>query len=431
LVAAVTVLIIVGVAAAAWITLKEFQVQRSVFASILDRKLAATSDQFRYYLQPVNDDLAAMDGWWQSGLLDPDRPARISQLLEPLLAAAPQIAGAYLIPPEGPITRFVRHGDGWHQPVGTDEEADPRHSSWYERASQTQPGSPVIWSEYRVLPGLGESGLLIGRATADGLVLAVGILKSDLDRFTATAPITENGILVRRFATGKVAWLSPASGGSLDTTNSGDLLVSDLPEHVIIGHAMLEWGQRGKPYEQAFSFKAAGQTWWASFYPSVPGTDPGELFLIAPAEDLNRRLETVAGRVTLLFGLVLALATLAVIVLAFEYRNKWRRIARRRRQVPDGEAELLALIDTGESVQLEFKSTMRWNLHAKKAGKEIELAWLKSVVAYLNTDGGFVLIGVGDDGEVLGLEIDGFANEDKFILHFDNLIQQQDRKSVV
>ncbi len=424
LVTAVAVLIIVGVAAAAWITIKEFQVQRSVYAGILDQRLTATSNQFRYYLQPVNDDLAAMEGWWRSGLLDPARPESVAPLLEPLLSATPQIAGAYIIPPEGAITRLVRQGDKWHQPGPSATEADPRHSAWYESASQAQPNDPVVWSDYRSLPGLDQRGLLIGHATDDGTVLAVGLLKSNLDRFTATAPITENGILVRRFTGGEVAWLSPASGGSLDTTNSGDLLVSDLPEHTVIGNALLEWGQREQPYEEAFSFQANEQTWWASCYESVPGTDPGELFLIAPASDLNRRLKTVTGRVTLLFAVVLALATLAVVVLAFEYRNKWRRIARRRHPVPTNEAEMLALISEGESVQLEFKSTLRWNLHAKKAGKEIEIAWLKSVVGYLNTAGGFLLIGVDDDGQVLGLEQDGFPNEDKFILHFDNLIQQ-------
>ena len=424
LVTAVSVLVIVGIAAAAYITIKEFQVQRSVYARILDQKLSTTSDQFRYYLQPVNDDLAAMEGWWRSGLLDADQPDGAASLLVPLLSATPQIAGAYIIPPEGPVVRLVQQDGKWHQPTVTATESNPRHSAWYEKASQTVTSDPVVWSDYRNLPGLEQRGLLIGRATSDGTVLAVGLLKSDLDRFTATAPITENGILVRRFDNGQVAWLSPGSGGSLDTTNSGDLLISDLPEHKVIGSALLEWGQRERPYEQAFSFKSDGQTWLAAVYHSVPGTDPGELFLIAPASDLNRRLETVTGRVTLIFALVMALATIAVVVLAFEYRNKWRRIARRRRPVPTNEAELLDLIGEGESVQLEFKSTMRWNLHADKAGKEIEIAWLKSVVGYLNTDGGFLMIGVDDDGNVLGLDADKFPNEDKFILHFDNLIQQ-------
>jgi len=424
LVAAVAVLIIVGVAAAAWITIKEFQVQRNVFARILDQKLTATSSQFRYYLQPVNDDLAAMAGWWQSGLLDPSRPEAVASLLVPLLSPSPQIASAYIIPPEGPVYRLVYQADQWLHPAPTPDEADPRHSAWYEQARRVGREEAVAWSDYRILPGLGQRGLLVGRAAADGTVVAVGILKDNLDRFTATAPITENGILVRRFTDGQVAWLSPGAGGSLDTTNSSDLLVSDRPEHTVIGNALLEWGKRRRPYEQAFSFKVAGQTWWASFYPRVPGTDPGELFLIAPAGDLRRRLETVTGTVTMLFAAVLGLATLAVVILAFEYRNKWRRFARRRRPLPANETELLTIISAGESLQCEFKSTMRWNLHADKAGKEIELAWLKTVVAYLNTDGGFLLIGVSDDGEVLGTVADNFPNGDKFILHFDNLIQR-------
>ena len=64
------------------------------------------------------------------------------------------------------------------------------------------------------------------------------------------------------------------------------------------------------------------------------------------------------------------------------------------------------------------------NLHTKKPGKEIELAWLKGVAAFLNTDGGTLLIGVNDEGEVIGLEPDAFPNEDKAMLHIKNLIRQ-------
>ncbi|MCP4396159.1 MAG: ATP-binding protein, partial [bacterium] len=73
---------------------------------------------------------------------------------------------------------------------------------------------------------------------------------------------------------------------------------------------------------------------------------------------------------------------------------------------------------------LEFKSTIRWNLKTNKAGKEIEIAWLKTVAAYLNSEGGTLLLGVRDDGEVLGLEADNFQNEDRLLLHVNNLIKQ-------
>ena len=90
----------------------------------------------------------------------------------------------------------------------------------------------------------------------------------------------------------------------------------------------------------------------------------------------------------------------------------------------DPEASIRRLIGIGEGRAVEFKSTMRMNLHTGKAGKEIEMAWLKAVAAFLNTDGGILLLGVTDSGEINGLEIDGFENQDKCMLHFKNLVSQ-------
>ncbi len=40
----------------------------------------------------------------------------------------------------------------------------------------------------------------------------------------------------------------------------------------------------------------------------------------------------------------------------------------------------------------------------------------------MNSDGGILLIGVDDDGEILGTDADNFDNEDKCRLHFKNLL---------
>jgi len=85
---------------------------------------------------------------------------------------------------------------------------------------------------------------------------------------------------------------------------------------------------------------------------------------------------------------------------------------------------VLELIRRGESKKLEFKSTLRMNLMSGKPDWNIEHAVLKTIVAYLNTDGGVLLVGVSNDGEVLGIENEGFPNEDKFLLHFKQLIKQ-------
>jgi predicted HTH transcriptional regulator len=60
----------------------------------------------------------------------------------------------------------------------------------------------------------------------------------------------------------------------------------------------------------------------------------------------------------------------------------------------------------GERSDVEFKSTARFNLHTGKRDERIELVVGKTVAALANTDGGHLLIGVADDGTVLGLDDD-------------------------
>ena len=87
------------------------------------------------------------------------------------------------------------------------------------------------------------------------------------------------------------------------------------------------------------------------------------------------------------------------------------------------EDELRDLIDSGENAQLEFKSTLRWNLHTDKVDKKIENQCLKTVAAYLNSDDGVLLVGVDDDGNAIGLGKDQFSNEDKMLLHWHSLVK--------
>jgi hypothetical protein len=73
---------------------------------------------------------------------------------------------------------------------------------------------------------------------------------------------------------------------------------------------------------------------------------------------------------------------------------------------PAPQANLSDLIAAGESQTLEFKSSARWNIHTESPDKKIEHAITKAVCAFLNAEGGTLLIGVNDDGHVLGLEND-------------------------
>jgi len=202
------------------------------------------------------------------------------------------------------------------------------------------------------------------------------------------------------------------------------LLESDNEASQVLAETIFDWKSAGTRVDQPIQRRIAGRSWWVLFRELSSDAGPEYLGLWVPATDLAARLQTPDTWETYVLVGGLAVAILALISLAFEYRRRLRTMAADRGHCRDSADELRLLIARGESDRLEFKSTMRWNLKANKPGKEIELAWLKTVVAFLNTDGGTILLGVGDDGQILGVEPDGFKNDDKFLLHFNNLINR-------
>jgi hypothetical protein len=83
------------------------------------------------------------------------------------------------------------------------------------------------------------------------------------------------------------------------------------------------------------------------------------------------------------------------------------------------------LIAGGETDGLEFKSTLRTNLHTGQADDRMQLGVLKTIAAFLNSGGGTLLIGVDDDGQAIGLNADAFPNQDKMSLHLVNLVRDR------
>jgi hypothetical protein len=89
-------------------------------------------------------------------------------------------------------------------------------------------------------------------------------------------------------------------------------------------------------------------------------------------------------------------------------------------------SSLEQMIFQGEGIFTEFKSTLRVNMHTGEKDKRMEHAALKTMAGFLNSrEGGTLVIGLSDDGTPLGLENDGFENEDKMDLHLGNLIKAQ------
>lgn len=71
-----------------------------------------------------------------------------------------------------------------------------------------------------------------------------------------------------------------------------------------------------------------------------------------------------------------------------------------------GQDVILALIRGGESHTVEFKETSRINTHTHKQDGRMEDVVVKTVAGFLNSEGGSLLVGVSDSGEVRGIDPD-------------------------
>ena len=71
------------------------------------------------------------------------------------------------------------------------------------------------------------------------------------------------------------------------------------------------------------------------------------------------------------------------------------------------------LIAIGENKTTEFKSTLSYDQRSKQKNKDLEHSCLKTIVAFLNSQGGALLIGVSNDQKISGLdeEIKSFTKE--------------------
>jgi hypothetical protein len=92
------------------------------------------------------------------------------------------------------------------------------------------------------------------------------------------------------------------------------------------------------------------------------------------------------------------------------------------------EDKIKELILNGENESLEIKSTLRFDLKENIVNKKLEYVVAKTISAFLNTEGGTLIIGVDDDGNTLGLEKDmqtlSKQNIDGFELHLKQVIKK-------
>jgi hypothetical protein len=315
----------------------------------------------------------------------------------------------------------------WSAQFSDEKVGDLDALTWYGGAWGSEPSGGVYWDDPR--PNDQEATLTASIAwrnedeSPTQFAAAFHISQRGIERFIHELPIGEKGEVLLFTRDGVVMRLSKALDNYVQLTPRNEFFstADEADENVPSGlrHIGNETGAT-----EPMRWSRDDEPWWFVANPLTIGERTIQIGLASRERTLLADLKHDELFLVYLLLAVLGLGVLAIILLARQYGDELRQIQERPKYGESSEEALIELIRQGEQERLELKSTMRWNLKAKKPGNEIARAWLKSLVAFLNTDGGTLLIGVEDNGEILGLEADNFPNEDKCLLHFNNLLKQ-------
>lgn len=96
------------------------------------------------------------------------------------------------------------------------------------------------------------------------------------------------------------------------------------------------------------------------------------------------------------------------------------------RSRPTNISHINRLLKDGENENSEFKASLRWDYKRKEVNKELEYVAARAIAGFMNAKGGTLLIGVGDEKELIGLDTDYNTlkkkDSDGFLIHLAQIL---------
>ena len=288
----------------------------------------------------------------------------------------------------------------------TEGAYDPRTELWYLKALAAGPQEPVWTEPYNL--DLYQQPILTGAIQwqrRDGgetlYVAAFEIPLREIYQTVSQLKTTDNGLSFITTNDGRVFSLLSGDKNQPAEAQLEQIFIS--PSQVVnpvIAEAVSDWRMQTAP-TKPYNFRVDGKGWWAGFKPLGNKTQP--LFWIGIAIPEADFLGDVTQRRTLLFTILALVVIIGGGLTLLIVRRHSKHLQQTQQSIYDAaqlSEQLPSMFDHGESYRQEFKSTMRHNLREDKPDKGIELAWLKTVVGFLNSAGGALFIGIADDGSI-------------------------------
>ena len=428
---------------------KHFTTTKNISASVIKQITEQAEHRIISFFRPTGLNTELLKKWGQGDILDISAPSTLHAKLIPVLDSLPQINSIVIATDNALEYVLVREDNAWLTRFAKTTKRGERHPVWHRlnqagetveewkdvktpasqdfawfQGAKDMQGDELYWTEpYILFPG---SEIVITNANSwkkEGIlyVAAANILMRDVVQLLDAIKISESS-RVFLYADNKVIidFQQTDIAAIASAQDAKPLLDAKISQDPVITDAMQTWGNRDNQQEP-FRFISNHIAWWGLLVGIEDSDNDVGIGMLIPEKDLIAQQE----REKYLFVLIaLGIFWIGLLLYARSYFRHEQELATQPNLVHSSEDDILGAIKKGEHDKLEFKSTLRWNLKADKPGKEVELASLKTIAAFMNSNGGNLLVGVEDNGNILGVEADNFANEDKYLLHFSNIFNQ-------
>jgi hypothetical protein len=431
------------------------QIQNEITIRYISSAQKMVISKYSRIFEPISNNLNLSRQWAELESLNTNKRDVFNKRFIPVLETLPQISSVILATSEGKEYFFTKKDDKWlsrhldselygpkvfnfqllngnNQLIKEWQEETtykPDTRPWFQLAPETNNSNPIKWTTpysfyTQQIPGI--TGVTRWKdANNVDYILAFDVTLSDVAQALSAIRISQNDMAYLLSPQGDII-LPPGNHPVVKgTAESGSLYsTGNDSKNYIIFDSVTNWLNNQSQLNAPTSFTRNGQRWWYKVF--VLDTRHNSIYagVIIPEKKL---ITIFSENIQFILTGLITLIVIAVFManyLVRKYSHQLKDLPLTSISRPDFSNEVYKLIRQGESETLEFKSTMRKNLKSGKNGKEIELAWLKGVVGFMNTNGGILLIGVDDSGTILGIDADEFENEDKILLHFKNLLSQ-------
>lgn len=196
----------------------------------------------------------------------------------------------------------------------------------------------------------------------------------------------------------------------------GVFTFDNLSDSLVISF-LTNWKKLGGDSSSTFTMQFDDHRWWGQVEPFELKNSNMKL-AIAISENSLLTAYVLNTYLVLVIGVILLIIAT---IIYFRRRSKKLMLIERIT-----ESELREMLANGESKSFELKSSLRWDYREEKVNKKLEEVILKSISAFNNSEGGYLVVGIDDDKNILGLSKDYNSlkknNSDYFELHLRNLI---------